>query len=259
MRHMMPKEILDAVDLQPQYRTFSEILDSLLQQARQRADVYVGDVCHSTRKVGTVTPRVSANMNDPPATKTTTPVPTDISQLSSNVSKTETEEQESASYQYEQDQECDGDEVFAVKGKGKGGFKGTCFKCGMRGHKADRCWQKGKGKGSKGDWENGKSGSKRKGWSQGKRSNPGHTWDNFWYISHWHGKTYGLEVDPWSAVEPVPYLCAISLRSSCEEFSEPKRMSRGTHTKTSVWESEEFRSREKISQFLRLTRQRAHW
>ena len=127
MRHMMPKEILDAVDLQPQYRTFSEILDSLLQQARQRADVYVGDVCHSTRKVGTVTPRVSANMNDPPATKTTTPVPTDISQLSSNVSKTETEEQESASYQYEQEQECDGDEAFCRQGEGQRWFQKNLF------------------------------------------------------------------------------------------------------------------------------------
>ena len=44
MRHMMPKEILDAADLQPRYRTFSEIRDHMLQQARQRADVYVGDV-----------------------------------------------------------------------------------------------------------------------------------------------------------------------------------------------------------------------
>ena len=30
MRHIMPKEILDAVDLQPQYRTFSEIRDNVL-------------------------------------------------------------------------------------------------------------------------------------------------------------------------------------------------------------------------------------
>ena len=52
MRHMMPKEILDAVDLQPQFRTFSEIRDCMLQQARQRADVYVGDVCHPTKKKG---------------------------------------------------------------------------------------------------------------------------------------------------------------------------------------------------------------
>ena len=35
-------------------------------------------------------------------------------------------------------------------------------------------------------------------------------------------------MDPWWAVDPVPYLCAINLISSCEEFSEPKRMSRGT-------------------------------
>ena len=53
---MMPKEILDAVDLQRQYRTFSEIRDYMLQQARQRADVYFGDVCHPTKKIGTVTP-----------------------------------------------------------------------------------------------------------------------------------------------------------------------------------------------------------
>ena len=203
----------------------------MLQQARQRADVYVGDVCHSTKKVGTVTPRVSTNTNTPTATKTTTPVPMDVSQMSSNVSKAEKEEQESESYQYEQDQECDGDEVFAVKGKDKGGFKGTCFKCGMRRHKADRCWQKGKGRESKGDWEKGKGGSKGKGWSKGKWSNPGHTWDSSWYNPHWHGNTYGLEVDPWSAVEPVPHLCAVSLSSSCEEFSEPKRMTRETHIK----------------------------
>ena len=38
MRHMMPKEILNAVDLQLQHRTFSEIRDCMLQQARQRAD-----------------------------------------------------------------------------------------------------------------------------------------------------------------------------------------------------------------------------
>ena len=72
---------------------------------------------------------------------------------------------------------------------------------------------------------------KGKGWSKGKWSKLGHTWDSSWYNSHWHGKAYGLEVDPWSAVEPVPY--AVSLSSSCEEFSEPKRMKRGTHTKTS--------------------------
>ena len=164
MGHMMPKEILDAVDLQPQYRTFSEIRDYMLQQARQRADVFVGDVCHPTKKIGTVTSRVSTNTNTPTTTKATTPVPMDVSQMSSNALKNEAVEQESDSYQYEQDQACDGDELFAGKGKGKGVFKGTCFKCGMRGHKADRCWQKGKCKGGKGDWETGKGGSKRKGW-----------------------------------------------------------------------------------------------
>ena len=138
MRYMMPKEILDAADLQPQYRTFSEIRDYMLHQARQRADVYVGDVCHSTKKVGTVTPRVSTNTNTPTATKVSAPVPMDVSRMSSNVSKSETVEQENDSYQFEQDQECDGDELFAVRDKGKGGVKGTCFKCGMRGHKADR-------------------------------------------------------------------------------------------------------------------------
>ena len=137
MRHMMPKEILDAVDLQPQYRIFSEIRDHMLQQARQRADVYVGDVCHPTKKIGTVTPRVSSNTSTPTATKATSPVPMDVSQMSSNVPETETDEQEREWCQNEQDQEeCDGDEVYAVKGKGEGGFKGTCFKCGMRGHKS---------------------------------------------------------------------------------------------------------------------------
>ena len=40
----MPKEIFDAVDLQPKYRTFSEIRDYILQHARQRADVYLVDI-----------------------------------------------------------------------------------------------------------------------------------------------------------------------------------------------------------------------
>ena len=65
----------------------------------------------------------STNTNLPTATKVTVPVPTDVSQMSSNVSKTETVENDS--YQNEQDQECDGNELFAVKGRGKGGFKGN--------------------------------------------------------------------------------------------------------------------------------------
>ena len=171
MRHMMPKEILDAVNPQPQYRTFVEIRDCILQQARQRADVFVRDVCPTTEKLVTTPSRVSMSTNNPTATKNTS-VPMDVSQRRSNVAKSETEEQESDSCQYEQDQDGDGDELFAVKGKGKGGFKGTCFKCGMRGHKADRCWQRGKGKGGKGDWEKGKGGSK------GNWSNLSHLWDN---------------------------------------------------------------------------------
>ena len=55
------------------------------------------------------------------------------------------------------------------------------------------------------------NGSKGKGWSKGKRSNLGHTWVSSWHHSNWHGKTYGLEVDLWSAVELVPYLSAVSL------------------------------------------------
>ena len=51
MRHMMPKEILDAVNLRPQYRTFVEIRNCMLQQARQRAEVFVRDVCIATRKL----------------------------------------------------------------------------------------------------------------------------------------------------------------------------------------------------------------
>ena len=110
----MPKEILDAVELQPQYRTFTEIPNYMLQQARQRADVYVGDVCHPTKKNGTVAPRASTNTGTPTATKAKTPVSMDVSQMSSNVSKPETDEQESDSYQYKQDQEVRSrDEVLA--------------------------------------------------------------------------------------------------------------------------------------------------
>ena len=185
MRHMMPKEILEAVDLQPQHHTFSEIRDHLLQQARQRAHVFEGDVCHPRKKIGTVTS--CANTKTPTTTKTTTLVPMDVSQMSSNASGNETVDQESDRYQYEQDQEGEGDELHTVNGKGKGGCEGTCFKCGMRGHKANRCWQKEKGEGGKGDWQTGKGRSKGKGWPQGKWSNSGYTWDNSWHSSNWHG------------------------------------------------------------------------
>ena len=48
--------------------------------------------------------------------------------------------------------------------------------------------------------------SKGTGGSKGKWSNLGHTWDNSWYNSNWHGTACGLEVDPWAAVELVLYL-----------------------------------------------------
>ena len=67
-------------------------------------------------------------------------------------------------------------------------------------------------------------------------SKPGHTGDNSWYHSNWHGKAYGLEVDPCAAVEHVPYLCADSLKPSCEEFSEPKHARKGPCTNT--WQLE---------------------
>ena len=70
-RHMMPKEILDAGDLQPQYRTFSVFRDYMLQQGRQRADVHVGDVCHPTKNTGVVTSRASTNTSTPTGTKVT--------------------------------------------------------------------------------------------------------------------------------------------------------------------------------------------
>ena len=44
-------------------------------------------------------------------------------------------------------------------------------------------------------------------------------------------KRWVFEADPWTAVEPVPYLFAVSLKSSCQEFSKPKRVMRGTHIK----------------------------
>ena len=93
----------------------------MLQQARQRAGVFVRDVCPTTKKIVTTPSRVSMSTNNPTAMKNTL-VPMDVSQRRSNVAKSETEEQESDSCQYEQDQDGDGDELFAVKGKGKGGF-----------------------------------------------------------------------------------------------------------------------------------------
>ena len=204
LRHMMPKEILDAVDLQTQYRTFSEIRDYMLQQARQRADVYVGDVCHSAKKHSVTSSRASASA----PSSASAAVPMDVSsvlakliengvdanivaQVSQVVAKVTSDEPGDSENDHEyahcqHEQEYNGEELYAVKGKGKGkggGFQGTCFNCGMKGHKADRCWQKGKGKGDKGG---GKIGSKGKGGFKGKGDgkNGGKGWYN--YNSGWN-------------------------------------------------------------------------
>ena len=74
---------------------------------------------------------------------------------------------------------------------------------------------------------------KRKGMVQRTMVKPRSHVDSSWYSPHWHGKSYGLV--KWirgRPVELVPYLCAVSLSSSCDEFSELKCMSRGTPLKT---------------------------
>ena len=132
----------------------------MLQQARQSAGAYVGDACHSTKKVGTVHATCEHKHEYSHRHKCLSSGPNGC--VSDELERLEKND----SYQYEQDRECDGDELFAVKGKGEGGFKLTCFKCGMRGHEADRCLQKGKGKGGKerlGD---------RKRWMQRKGDGP---------------------------------------------------------------------------------------
>ena len=93
----------------------------------------------------------------------------------------------------------------------------------------------------------------RKGMVLGTMVKPGHTWDRSWHQSKWHGETYGPEVDSCTAVELVPYLCAVSWNSSCEDISEPKRMSGGTHTKTSQSGSPKNFAHLLIFRFLRRT------
>ena len=70
---------VEAANLHPQHRTFVEIRDYMLQQARQRADVFVRDVCSATKKIVTTPSRVSMSTNNPTATKNTL-VPMDVSQ-----------------------------------------------------------------------------------------------------------------------------------------------------------------------------------
>ena len=76
--NMMRKEILDAVDLQTQCRTFADIRDCRVQQACN-----VGAVCHPAKEFGTSNARTS--MHAPTATNTTGPIPMDLSFFVANL------------------------------------------------------------------------------------------------------------------------------------------------------------------------------
>ena len=81
----------------------------------------------------------------------------------------------------------------------------------MRGHKADRCWQKGKGRGSKGDEEKAKGGSKGK---DGPKDNGQILVTRGTDLGTIHIDTVKRTVLKWirgRLVEPVPYLCAVSV------------------------------------------------
>ena len=58
------------------HRKLSDISDCFLRQARQRADVFVGDVCHRAKKFGTGTARTGNHATT--ATNTTGPIPMDF-------------------------------------------------------------------------------------------------------------------------------------------------------------------------------------
>ena len=211
----MPKEILDAVNLQPQYRTFVEIRDCMFQQARLRA------------RERCVPSNVNTSTNNSAATKNTTHVPMDVS-------KYEAEGQgrvpriSTSKIRIVTKMNC-----VLSRAKVKVVSRELASNVVCEGTRLTDAGRK-----RKGDWEKGKGGYKGNGRSKGKAcskgewSNPGHTWDNSWYHSNWHGKAYGLEGYPWAAVESVPQLCAVSLKPSCEEFSEPKHVRKGHCTNT---------------------------
>ena len=105
MRHMMPKDILDAADLQPQYRTFSENRGlhvatgaTAIRCTRgrcvpsKRENWYCHVTCEHEHEYSHL------NTNTPTIAKVATLVPMDVSQMSSNALKNETVEQESDSY-----------------------------------------------------------------------------------------------------------------------------------------------------------------
>ena len=83
--------------------------------------------------------------------------------------------------------------------------------------------------------ETGKGGSKGKEWPKGGWSNSRHTWDTPWHRSNWYDQTYGLEVDPRTAVELVPHLCEVRTqvskiplhRNACREEHTPNLLRQG--------------------------------
>ena len=88
--------------------------------------------------------------------------------------------------------------------------------------------QKGKRKGSKGLGEKEKGGSKGKGWSKGDQilATRGTV------LGTIHSGSGKRTVLRWIRGRLLNVF-AVSMNSSREEFSEPKRMTKGTHTKTS--------------------------
>ena len=181
----------------------------------------------------------------------------DVSQLSSNVSKRETEEQENDSHQHEQDHEY-GDEVFAVKGKGKGGFQRDLFQVwnGEDTRLID-AGRKEKGKEAR------ETGRKERD-APKERDGPKEQGQTLVTRGTVLGTiplgTAKRTVLRWMRGHLLNlFHISLSLNSSCEEFSEPKRMSKGTRIKTSKSvEPMGFRSREQILNFC-ARRQRVHW
>ena len=126
----------------------------------------VREVCPATKKVITTTSRVNTSTNNSTASKDSTPVPMDVSQMCSDVPKSEAEGQESDSYQYEQDQDCDGDELCAVKGKDKKVVSRPASHVECEDTRQLDAGRKGKGKGGKGELGERNRRIQRNGWIQ---------------------------------------------------------------------------------------------
>ena len=134
--------------------------------------------------------------------------------MSANVSKSETEGQESDSYQYEQGEDCDVDELFAVEGKGKGGFEGTCFKC-----EDTRLTDAGRKEGLKEEKETGRNEKDDPKESEDQKENG--------QIQVTRGTILGIIPIGTARRMVLRLIRAVSLKSSCEEFSEPKHVRKG--------------------------------